>query len=1070
MSTPPLQTQKIQPPPLPGQENTPAVDNHIIEVAPQSSARAQNKVEQEETTRDKFKKVLGEEVLRQGFKIVENAITGITENKAYFRKEDVVRRALKRAQKEVEEEVLELKEFEQYIRWLVGIRDFKDVGKTNQVTTHEMWRDEELIVRLAGAKDPVFIQPRDVVDRAIERKKGISKEQSDAVLAAALSDNAVTVIEGTAGAGKSFTMEAVKEIYMEQGYHVMGTALGWAAAKVLGESAKLEDENCKAIEGLTRQWLAARANNTDPFAGPTLLIVDEAGMVGTKHMAIILEETARSMYPVKVVLTGDSLQVVPVAAGNALELIISKHGTTKIETIRRQHQFTHRRSVMNFSKKFSGTSLNTFLQQEAVHWCKDSDMLLNMVVQNYVSYRLAYPEKKALVITLSNKEVLELNFRIRAAYKKLGLIGAEDVRLTVNNGIDVFETDFSEGDEVLLRANDKNLIVYEKDESKSPTAPQTWKPIRMGVFNRNAGRIVHISRSKDPIGSYDFVIDLGGDTPGRIIVNSDKFRSPDKQGMPMLHNYAGTIYGSQGQTVAQVFLIDSPRMDFRLAYVGASRHKESLEIYLNETELHRRLDNVVGKRQSLQSRLQMEKDGKSIEDAKVDLGRYTRSAMLRAVALSWGKHSENLTATVFENMRRTQVLTNNAEALKAAEVAPAEFNELVVDFIPEYNVRYPLVDVEKILQLPDPVQESELVRASDAEENRKRYGVQEMPIDEVHTPVPADPRAAPRRSNPGALPTRRQPNDDYFTKAFGWLMGEKKSVPEPQTPQAPKPSLRQADPVSAFDGVEGVDSTVPLPKEDEKSLLKKSLSYLNRWINPKPKVEIPYVQNSQPCGKIEFPEFDKEIDYKQRWEGIVDPRPHYLSFEGVPTPANVTGGPDRDWLSSQKDKLWSIGRFGEPRALALSPKGEVIARYRLNGECVVGEGQAPIIVNRNLDENGKPNKQVYIVAGAKEWFWLRESMEKNNQEDLSKMPHIIWGAKDVDWNLIAPSLNIMSRIVIVRSKADDRQIPWALSLQKILWERHHVQTIISPPIPENTPDHILNPVKNDNEKPALPKM
>ena len=1075
MSTPPLQTQKKQPAPLRSENAAPEIDNNIVQVEPRAKKVSENvpenKEQKDNDERSKFKKILGDDVVRQGFKIVENTIVGITKSKAYFRREDVVRRALARAQKEVEEEFLELKEFEQYIRWLVSNRSFKDVGKTNYVTTHEMWRDEELIIRLAGVKDPVFKQPEDVVERAIARKEGISKEQSDAVEAAALSENAVTVIEGTAGAGKSFTMEAVKEIYMEQGYHVMGTALGWAAAKVLGESAKLEDENCKAIEGLTRQWLAARQNGTDPFQGPTLLIVDEAGMVGTKHMAIILEETSRSMYPVKVVLTGDSLQVVPVAAGNALEAIIKKHGTTRINTIRRQHQFTHRRSVMNFSKKLSGTAINTFLQQEAVHWCKDSDMMLNMVVRNYVSYRLAYPKKKALVITLSNKEVLELNFRIRAAYKKLGLIGAEDVRLTVNNGIETFETDFSEGDEVLLRANDKNLIVYETDETKSLAEPDTWKPIRMGVFNRNAGRIVHIRRSKDPIGSYDFVIDLAGDTPGRVIVNSDKFRSPELQGMPMLHNYAGTIYGSQGQTVSQVFLIDSARMDFRLAYVGASRHKENLDIYLNETELHRRLDNVVGKRQSLESRLKMEKQGKSLDDATVELGRYTRSAMLRAVALAWGKHSENLTATVFENMRRTEFLTNNAEAQKAADVGPAEFKELVVDFIPEYNVRYPLVDVEKILELPDPVQESELIRASDTEENRKRYGVQEMPIDEEHTPVPMDPRAAPRRENAGALPTRRPPNDDYFTKAFGWLLSEKKSTPEPQTPQAPKPSLRQADPVSAFEGVEGVDARVEDTKaKPEKSLFKKSITYLNRWLNPSPKVEIPYLKGSQPCGKIEFPEFDKEIDTKHRWEGIVDSRPHYLSFEGVPTPANVTGGPDREWLAAQKDKLWSVGRFGEPRVLALSPQGEVVARYRMNGECVVGEGQAPIIVNRNTDENGKPNKQVYIVAGAKEWLWLRESMEKSNQDDLSKMPHIIWGAKDVDWNLIAPSLNIMSRIVIVRSKADDRQIPWALSLQKILLERHNVQTVISPAIPENTPSHILNPIADENEKVPAPKM
>ena len=1025
MSTPPLQTKKNQPPPLP--------QEYLAQV------KAKDVVVQEQTpeqrTRARFEKVLGKDVMDQGYKIVEKTITFITDNKAYFRREQLVNRALNASRTEVAEEILELKEFEQYIRWVVARRDFKEVGKTNCVTTHEMWNDEVKIVKLAGREDPVFEQPKDVVESAIARKDGISDEQSEAVKAASLSKNAVTVIEGSAGAGKSFTMEAVKEIYMAQGYHVIGTALGWTAAKVLGESAKLDDANCRAIEGLTQDWLAARANRTDPFPGPTLVIVDEVGMVGIKHMAIILEQAALSRYPVKVVLTGDSYQVSPIAAGNALELIIRNHGTTRIDTIRRQHQFSHRRMVAKLSKKISGPALHTLLHQERLHWCKDTDMVLNMVVQHYVSYRLAYPKKKALVLTGSNKEVLELNFRIRAAYKKLGLIDTKDVRLTVNNSKDVFETDFSEGDDVVLRANDRNLVVYEIDPKKSLNKPHTWKPIKMGVFNRNSGRIVKILHSKDPVGSYDFVIDLDGDNPARIIVNSVKFKAYGKKGMPMLHNYAGTIYSSQGQTVEQVFLIDSWQINFRLAYVGASRHKENIDVYLNETELHRRLDNVTGRRQSLNAHIAIQKSGKSLDDAVVALGRYTASSMLQSVAVAWGKHSDNLSAMVFEHMHRTQLerATSNA---KDTDVKPTNLEDVVVDFLPEYNTRYPLVDIAKILDLPDPIEESALVRESDTEENRKRFGAQEMPIDAERTPLPMDARASPQREHAGVLPTAPK----RMGQALSWLLG--KNTPQP--PPLPAPSLRQADPTSAFKE----ESTQP---SSDFSLLG-TLKQINRWLNPTPNVAIPYLDNTQSCGHVVFPPFDKDIDYAQRWEGVMDPRTHYLNFDGVPTLANVQGEPDREWVAAQKDTLWAVGRFGEPRILARNPYGEVVARYRMDGECVVGDGQAPIIVNRTTDENGRFNKQVYIVAGAKEWLWLRHTMETNYASDPAKIPHILWAAKDVDWNLMAPHLNAMERVVIVRSKSDDRQIPWAQSLQQILRERYNVQTVISPSIPQHTVD------------------
>src|SRR5690606_25274331 len=150
------------------------------------------------------------------------------------------------------------------------------IKDTGFLTTHEMWEMENKMVDLAYAKSPVYIQPQDVFDRAIARKVGISEEQVEAVVTCALSDKRVSIVEGSAGAGKSYTMQAVKEIYEEMGWDVMGTALGWAAAKVLGESAQMDDEKCVAIEGLTRGWVQARKHGITPFTKPTLVIVDEA--------------------------------------------------------------------------------------------------------------------------------------------------------------------------------------------------------------------------------------------------------------------------------------------------------------------------------------------------------------------------------------------------------------------------------------------------------------------------------------------------------------------------------------------------------------------------------------------------------------------------------------------------------------------------------------------------------------------------------------------------------------------------------------------------------------------------
>lgn len=1000
-------------------------------------------IESVPTTREGFAQALGLNTVLHVERLVEDSVKSIVQRKAYFRERDIVKGALRLAQKRVDEATLEKRLFYDLVDFTASQYPLVVIGETGYLSTHEMWGMEKIVLEILMRKDVSLIQPKDVFDWAIAQKVGISEEQIDAVIAGALSDDLVTIIEGYAGAGKSFTMEALNLIYRHQGYIIKGTALGWNASKVLSASANIPDEDCVAIEGFTRQLLSRMEHGMDPFDGDTLIIVDEAGMVGTRHMSILFKAAAMSKFKIKMILTGDSLQVIPVDAGAIMETCVAWKGSTIIETIRRQFQPSLRKMVYRFSQKQSGHAVNTLHQQECFRWCRDNDMVLNRVTQDYVSYRMAFPQDSALVLAYANKDVLELNYRIRQAYRKLGLIGQEDITLKVTDGRETFEAQFSVGDSVLLRANNKDMVVYEIDENKSPYRPKTWKPIRLGVFNRNPGRIVAIQKSKDPLGSYDFTIDIQGETPGRIIINSEKFGRSDfsaTSGFPMVHNYAGTIYGSQGQTVSQVFMLDHERLDFRLAYVGLSRNKKRTIVYLNETDLTRRLDNVSQKRMSLQDRLEMERQGKSMADAHVELGRYKRSEMLKLVALTYGKHSENLTCHMMERQKRIPESQLAREAEKAATVEAASLTETIIDFIPEYNVPYPLVDMAQLLSLPDPLIESELVRPSDVEENKKRYKSSELPLDIDATPIPQDPRKVERvRENIGVLPKEKHEDKGFFHTVAGIIAPPQQEGPAPPRKDA---QLRHFEPSNPFADVE-----LPPEEEKEETLTGAVLKRLNAWLNPKPLVSVPFVEKTGLCGSVIYPPSDPDYEKARREESLPDDRPHYISFEGVPSVLNMEGGPDEEWVSKKRFDMWDIGEFGEPRAIARAANGQVAARYRFDGTCVVGEGFPPICVNRA----GSAETPVYIVAGAKEWFWLRQTMEEKYGLESDKMPHCIWGAKDVDWKFFAPNLKKTSRVVIVRSKQDDRQIPWAQDLEKMLTELG-VDAVVSPPIPKASLD------------------
>lgn len=949
--------------------------------------------------------VFSKDIHTQMQKVVEDAIQGITRSRAFFREDDIGKRIWKRAEQEFSQEVIENESFEQLMQHYIKLRPLVVIGAN--VTTPEMVELERRMIEQAGVEDGKHIIPEPRVRRAIASKKGISEEQTLAVEAACLSKRRVTVIEGTAGAGKSFTMEAVKEAYAESGYTIMGAALSWNAAQVLSSSIKLD--GCLAIEKLVQSLREARASGTDFFRRPTLLIIDEAGMVGTHHMATILEETALSTHPVKVVLTGDSLQVNPVDAGNTLQAIVEYHGTTRIDTIRRQKQESHRKAIKRFSNREGGKAMYPFIHQECIHWCTDRDDVFNHVVRDFISYRHAQEGKErpksALVLALSNKDVVELNQRIRAIYKRLGKVQAREVKIEVTDGREIWMSGFSVGDEVVLRSTGKEMIVYHIDPDAPVDDEGTWVPKSKGVYNRNAGKIIAMRRSKDPIGSYDFVVDLGGDTPGRVIVNSQKYKHPQKGKLPMVHNFATTIYGSQGQTVDKVFMLDSQMFEFRLAYVGMSRHREQVEVYLNETELHNRMDRMLGRVAPLGVEEEKPSPGEGPKPLDVDLGRYKRSEMLQMVAKSWSKQSMNLTAMMFERMRRLGKDRVNKEEEEARSIIYAEPQDEILDFIPEINTAIPRVDIEAIMELPEPIEDAELVRPSEVEVHNDRLKTHHIPVRASY-----DPNA------PSSMvePAQKQ---SLLQRALNAFRGDDPLAVAIPKPKPKPPSARLNETTEAFpDREKDRSGTFSGPRKTLAGAL----------LNQGPQIVVPMIKEAPPVGNISE-------------DGV-------LRFDGVPQtlpPSGQEAGAISDeFIVAAKGHYWAEGRNGEPRILARDDSGAIAARYRLDGKCVVGEGYPPMMLNHNPGAD----TPIMIVPGAREWMLMAETYRKKYPDTPAKVPHLIWAAQDIDWGMVAGDMKSM-KVVIVRSKHDPEQIHWAKSVAEVLSEKWGIEAVITPAVP-----------------------
>ena len=113
----------------------------------------------------------------------------------------------------------------------------------------------------------------------------------------------VARVSGAAGTGKTTIVMEMVRWALIQGWHVQGAAVACKAAEVLRKKGGLSTSSVAALlHGSSKL-------NPDPM-GKTLLIVDEASMLGDYEFAQVLRQAAQCA--TKILLIGDNCQLPPV--------------------------------------------------------------------------------------------------------------------------------------------------------------------------------------------------------------------------------------------------------------------------------------------------------------------------------------------------------------------------------------------------------------------------------------------------------------------------------------------------------------------------------------------------------------------------------------------------------------------------------------------------------------------------------------------------------------------------------------------------------------------------------------
>jgi len=178
------------------------------------------------------------------------------------------------------------------------------VGLDNGLlTTPDMAKIEQgIIAHVDGmvVKEHYGVNANKAIENGIPTSDGkkldFSEEQKLAIKTAT-GNSAIAVIQGRAGVGKSTMLAAVRESYEQQGWKVQGIALAGVAAQNLQKESGIESKTIAS-------WLPK-----DELDAKTVVIIDEAGMVGSKQMSDIIQKV--EMAQAKLVLVGDERQLQP---------------------------------------------------------------------------------------------------------------------------------------------------------------------------------------------------------------------------------------------------------------------------------------------------------------------------------------------------------------------------------------------------------------------------------------------------------------------------------------------------------------------------------------------------------------------------------------------------------------------------------------------------------------------------------------------------------------------------------------------------------------------------------------
>lgn len=412
--------------------------------------------------------------------------------------------------------------------------EFRYTTPEIQQLERQMLRNVELIVRGPASESPKHLVEKALADQVARGPYPLDPEQRRAVEYLCSGPN-IRLLSGLAGTGKSSTLKTCKDVWEAEGREVIGCA-------VMAKTAKRLEAGTGIASSTLDKLLGQLDRGTRRLSSDSVIVLDEAGMVGTLHMARLTEHLAKTP-GARAIKTGDDEQLQPVTAGGPFKYLAEVLGEARLTNIYRQKEAWARDAVRDFEAGRSDEAIATYIERGHFHLADSRPQAMAQLIDQWKADGGIKNPEGVFMIAALNREVKELNLRAQAERIRAGEVDPEK-KIHV--------------DGVLIHVGDRVQFL----KNSTP----------LGVSNADTATVLKVEPERERLS-------VRLDEGSREIAVSLKRYLPENLRL----GYASTTHKAQGATLPHVHvLIGGTLTDKHMGYVQASRSELSTHLFTDK--------------------------------------------------------------------------------------------------------------------------------------------------------------------------------------------------------------------------------------------------------------------------------------------------------------------------------------------------------------------------------------------------------------------------------------------------------------------------------------------------------